>query len=745
MTNDLAVAREMAVECLERWMPFSEHYLYSPPERPDLACFGSGYNNWGVQTNQKYIGSVATLAMWRSQRNGNPVQEDPAFARTLAALRHNLASHHTGDYHCTDGTRWGRTWISALGIERMMHGLDWLEPHLPEDLRRGVALLLADEADYQLGVPVIAGPWAKDGRNKPESNIWNGAICARAALHNPDHPHTEDWMQKAHEYWLNGISVPADAEDDTVIAGRPLRQWHRGASFFPHYALDHHGYLNVGYMVICLSNVAMLHYSYRLQGLAAPPSLYHHAKDLWDLVRRLVFADGRLLRIGGDTRIRYCYCQDYLLPTLVLAADHWGDPHATHLLRGAVDLVRREQEDNADGSFVSGRLGHIARENPYYYTRLESDRSVALSMVMAWLTRTPLTESGSHDEASLAGGWCEPEHGAVLHRCPTRVASWSWRAAEPPQGLCLPPDRSDLAEWAENLAGSVRAIGQRGKRTVERYTIQRFDGGFLTAGQVLDGTDVQLAEGWKADFSARHRLVFAALPDGHTVVRLEVADLAPRRVYLENWAGVNLHIPNDLYNGRVRRYATAAGPLELRSHVGPQEVLDLASPWVNVDDAIGVIGIYGAETWNLLRPGKPTGGYAYGNILVDTLCYGLQTEPCDRTGPARLLDNACLILSSVDSETTARQHADGHAVRLPCADSATGDAPPDVRAVRVLGLDRREYVLVASFADTDRQITVGSMTGRWTDLASGEPFRADQGSNLNLNLKPAEAQLLLRH
>ena len=60
-----------------------------------------------------------------------------------------------------------------------------------------------------------------------------------------------------------------------------------GANFFPNYALDHHAYLNVGYAVICLSNVAMLHYAYTLRGLEAPQAVYHHGRDLWNVVRRL--------------------------------------------------------------------------------------------------------------------------------------------------------------------------------------------------------------------------------------------------------------------------------------------------------------------------------------------------------------------------------------------------------------------------------------------------------------------------
>jgi len=346
---------------------------------------------------------MTTLATDETEYGMHGFSRDQALDRALRGLRFSLASHHTGDYHCTDGTCWGRTWISALGIERMMHGVDRLETHLTDADRARLRDMLADEGDYQLSVPVLAGLWNKDRRNKPESNIWNGAICARAALYCPEHPHVDDWMERAHLYFLNGISVPVDAEDNTIIAGKPLKEWHIGANFFPHYALDHHSYLNVGYMVICLSNIAMLHYAFALRGKKPPQTLYHHAAELWALVRRLIFADGRLLRIGGDTRIRYCYCQDYLIPTLIFAVDHWADPHALDLLERAVELVQREQAESEDGRFLCNRLAELERQSPYYYTRLESDKAVVLSMALDWLEKRNLdTPVAANDyEASV--------------------------------------------------------------------------------------------------------------------------------------------------------------------------------------------------------------------------------------------------------------------------------------------------------------------------------------------------------
>jgi hypothetical protein len=157
MTNQNDRIRAVARECLGRWAPFSEKYLWRSPDRPELACFGTGYNEWGVQTNQKYLGAMAFLATDPQWDGVRCFSREQALDRALRALRFCLASHQTGDYHCTDGTRWGRTWISPLGIERMMHGVDRLEPHMTDADRARLREVLADEADHQLTVPVVAG------------------------------------------------------------------------------------------------------------------------------------------------------------------------------------------------------------------------------------------------------------------------------------------------------------------------------------------------------------------------------------------------------------------------------------------------------------------------------------------------------------------------------------------------------------------------------------------------------------
>jgi len=554
----------------------------------------------------------------------------------------------------------------------------------------------------------------------------------------PDEAHADAWTEKAQRWFMNGISVPADATDGTLLAGKPVSARHVGANFFPHYSLDHHAYLNVGYMVICLSNIAIAHYAQALGDGHPFPTLYHHAEELWCLVRRFVFSDGRLCRIGGDSRQRYCYCQDYLLPVLAFAAEHLGDPHALSLLEAQLRTIAFEQEHNADGSFLSRRLAHIRRLSPYYHTRLESDKAVVLSMVQAWLGggRQPASSFPNSFEKSVAGGWEEPEHGAVFHRSSTRIASFAWRAAEGPMGLCLPPDDGHLAEWSENLAGEVHLLGAEGKRTkrVDAHSTQAFEGGFVTLGRMAECPSQSLPEGWSSEEDwIAHGLAFAALPDGHTVVRLELAHLAARRAILDRILGVKLEVPNDLFNGGDRTYTTGSGSVVLQALEGSPETVSLDSRWVSVEDRIGLLGVYGADTWSLFRRGARTGGYA-GSILTDSLCFPARTDLHAVYGPRTLLDNGCLVLSGVSAEETAAVYGRRQARRLA--------AGPHCRVMAAPGRDGESYLLAANFGQSPQTVALAAGPSVWRDLVTRTRHVADP--QLRLCIPSTRACLLQR-
>lgn len=88
-----------------------------------------------------------------------------------------------------------------------------------------------------------------------------------------------------------------------------------------------------------------------------------HAYELWQLIRTLTFDDGRLIRIGGDSRARYCYCQDYALPMWMFVSDAFGED-CSGLMRGWMEILHKEIKCNGDGSFLSERAGYL--EEPFF-------------------------------------------------------------------------------------------------------------------------------------------------------------------------------------------------------------------------------------------------------------------------------------------------------------------------------------------------------------------------------------------
>ena len=535
------VRSEDYIRHLESWPKAAARHLYTPPNRRDLTCYGPGCNGWGVQTNQKAMAALGVLAAAPELDEGRAgTRREELLELSLRLLRFSLESHLAGSHHCTDGSSWGHTWISALGIERMMHAVDALEAHLSEADRALLKAVLVSECDWLLDEYEIVAGVVED--NKPESNLWNGALLHRTAMMYDDLGRSAEYREKGSRFLVNAISVPSDARNDAVVDGRSVRDMHVGPQFFESYALAHHRYLNVGYMAICLSNAAMLHFAYRLRGLTPPEALHHHVADLWRLVKQCTFPDGRLCRIGGDTRVRYCYCQDYAIPAWLLAADLLGDASGVSFEHGWLGLVRREQEANGDGSFLSQRGGQLARSSPLYYTRLEADRAVALSMGALWRRKLDMPDRADAPPGPARPfAWSDEYHGAVFHRGTGRIASFVWRAAEAPQGMCLPPTSSDLAEWRQNLAGRIEGEGRFTWQQVVEHHEQTFEGGFLTWGSATVHTEEPVVPlGQEVEAFLQELRVPIPLPNPSLVVGSKLLTI------IHEYIVVQLHITHPL-------------------------------------------------------------------------------------------------------------------------------------------------------------------------------------------------------
>lgn len=716
MTNTHADA---SIDLLKSWAINAEQWWVDLPAAANSAAdaigfYGTGYNHWGVQTNQKYLAAMAML--------GHRTGDKHATSRAMAALRFSLRSHVSAkdqpdSIACMDNTYWGCTWISALGVERMMFAVHALEPHLTDHDKRALKRMLTAEANWQhehhhrgKHHGVTADKWNHTGKNNPESNIWNGALLWRTAVMYPQHPQAHHWRDKAESFLFNGISIDADTDHPRYV----------GSNFFPNFALDHHGYLNVGYMVICTSNAAFLHFDLKQKSLLRPEHLDHHQADLWQVIRTMLFDDARLARIGGDSRLRYTYCQEYLLPALLYAADRFNDHDALELVGQQIKLIQTEAAFAGDGSFYGRRLATLAVASPYYYTRLEADRACALASVLAYeplvgkhepaeTGLTPDTTKQQPPAIKMLTAWDEPDHGAILHRDKHRFASFAWRANGYTQGMCLPPSRSDLAEWSCNLAGRVRFVGDPGtftggqsphRKLIDHHQ-QAFQGGFITTGSITEGMNLSIPEGLTLNDIATHHLCFAALPDGHTVVGLQLVRMNECRAHACEIKGMHLNVPNDLYNSMSRTLQTEQGQQIFQSPARLNQLLNLNSRWACIDQTIGVVGLYGATSLSLDRSTSRRGG-AYQSLHVDQLCWHADNHTAAYNAHQTILDVGWRVMASVDSDTTKRL-AQPDAFEVEHQDDAQDNLK---RSVVVLGCDDKRYRVQADFGEGVGKVNV---------------------------------------
>ena len=536
--------------------------------------------------------------------------------------------------------------------------------------------------------------------------MWNGAFLWRLSFLYPEAPRVAEYREKGRSFLLNAISFPEDCDSLAQFAGRPLKDWHLGANFFATGACNHHGYLNIGYINITLSNLALLHFSGKRYGWPLPAELYHNLERIMPLCRTMLFPDGRLLRIGGDSRVRYCYCQDYALLVWLLLQDLTGDDSLFDYATGWLAQVKKEQECNPDGSFLGTRLRSLEALSPLYYTRLEGDRACTLAVASNWqrlLEEQPESEPAKYPPVQILSSWKDDYHGALFCRGQRRTAAWVWRSAEKPMGLCLPVDGSDLAEWRYNLAGRIIGPGVLAVNSPEIADCRQFPGGFVTSGLYRTESSVQYAESESDEAVSEVRLAFAALPDDATVIGLQMGT-SSNRVFLREVKGLNLNIPNDVWNGSVRMLQSEAdGQRTLHSRQGGEKIIACGS-WLNIDDRMAVLDLRQQElilrhpaTAQVLISNAWTAS-AGGLLYVEEICCGAcRTDGLRLYYPGEtLFDVAFAVRVGCSAVETRAWQAANHSLP-PLRASAT------IRQARCQGADGINYTLCfntgSGFAD----------------------------------------------
>ncbi len=711
MSHNRTTSWQNYPSAIARWLDFGRCHFSQLDSGDGLGHFGPAEaGDLAIEATALYAFTLGLAATDDAFDLDSCAQSrDQCLDDALAAFRWCLHTHAAHEGDIPDGPAWGGTGMSPKMADQLALSAEVLDGALEDGDRDRLARLIEYEADQNILLPyhlehVDHGfyrkrppvPTQRFGNSYPESNAWRACILARALLADPAHENAGEWRESMLTYFANALSVPADAEDETLYDGRPLREWHAGANLHPSFALEHHGFFHPGYVNRALLSLFSAYYAFEDAGEAPPDLLMLHVPEVWDVQRRLLLWRGRLAYPAGNDYPRYCWGLLYLLPVLVFAQHELADPVARWAEMRLAELLMREQEQNGDGSFCAQRLGawrqcierqaglRPTRPAASVYYRTQVDTAYYLALAYWWHRRGGEVEPPDDDQVAeeLAEPFVERDCGVVFHRGRHRFASWSWNAhGAGVQGLVIPEDGDHLAEWEGNLVSRFYVRHASTDRRVLAHHEYVFPGGLATCGSLATAED-QIV----------HTVAFAALPDGRTTIFLTHA-LAVRPAELIGQEGMCLNVANDVFNENRRVLYSQDGQVDLPGVGAESQELTLNGPWLNVDGMLGIVELDHHEHFTVLVDGER-------RACGRSLCYSKICHP--RTRRARQLaegsvveDAVVVFLCGLGPEETSRWPAWNVG---PCTNERSA------RACAVRGLDDVWYIMAANCADHPVQI-----------------------------------------
>lgn len=622
----------------------------TPSQSPVAGYWGDGVSigNAGIRTAASMVLGCATLLKYYPALSNADRRE--LLAKATAALRYIAATHVTGTQKCTDGKPWGAadklsaaSWQSGMWTGTMACGAwliwDKLNPELQQDLERVIAW-----EDDNLSNRPPRHNLALD--TKAEENGWEVPALVLGELMFPTNPRATAWHESALDYMMNTLSTDADTHDDSILDGRPVNQWVRGANLGPDFTLENHNIFHPSY-VGCSSyflTQASLYYAYARRTI--PAAANHHLIDTWHTFETIMLPWGEAAYPQGmDWEL-------HGLPFLNLFAtlatrDH--DRFAARMEQTSLQTIRAWQRSNAGSLAPPGSSLGIIR----HAINVEQASYGLLAHEVFGPAAQQLTATDANEH--VAGVHEFPFVQIIAHRTQQKFVSFSWKNRI--MGLVIPigEGHNDTPNFTvpitNGLVGSFDLMPRAEQPpTVVRHSWKKTPAGFETTGTIL-------LNGGKLKQTLRLTSI------GDQVVVYEDRVTAMADVTVDRERGVPLGIENDPLTGGLRTLTGNDHQAILDWHK-PAAPITLAGNWANVDGRLAVVMLEGTGL-NYTQASKYSPGISVGGDIL----YGSYSNHRRQFKPG---DKVAHRLAVVLTETSPEQTA---AIANSCRVKKSGDSP----------------------------------------------------------------------
>ncbi|MBN1852587.1 MAG: hypothetical protein JW829_07675 [Pirellulales bacterium] len=159
--------------------------------------------------------------------------------------------------------------------------------------------------------------------------------------------------------------MASDKTDDTLVDGKPIRQWVTTENVHPDGTLENHGIVYPVYMWASMNGLCFSASYFLLAELDPPEATYHHLRDVYGVYKRLQTWEGLPAYINGSDKFLHMQVVDIILHSFF--AQVFLDTEAAHLELVELDILESLRAIKpiilAEGE-LRVRMLRLMRQNP---------------------------------------------------------------------------------------------------------------------------------------------------------------------------------------------------------------------------------------------------------------------------------------------------------------------------------------------------------------------------------------------
>lgn len=656
---------------------------------------------------------------------------------------------------CKGNNYWGsvsnadHVWESSLWAMSVAYSAFFQWDKLSDTQKSYIYALLKAECNYELerGIPT-----GYAGDTKAEENGWEADVLAATLGLFPDDALAPKWFERLREFAINSYSHPSDQTNTTVIDAwydtKTIADLYKGQNLYDDYSLQNHNLFHTSYQNVVQQELGEAALALKLfqQGLHGTETwktnaLMHHNQEVQDsILNWLALPDGELAMPNGNDWSLFLYDQITSYSTL---ACFLQDPHALMLENMAYKYIQARQKTTPDGSWLL-RADVGARR-----MGVEAHRVMMTYLMHDILSTAKLTPTRwdkfnkTYSKAKLI-----PCQNIVRASTDDRFTCFSWS-----EGLksytgyfaANSPDKNKIVvPYRANNTGNILGWYEvQGKRTNATPVVK---GNYLLEGDsyVMNG-ELNTNDG-----TLNHRFVLYSTPKNALIYLDYVTANAPATITAAK--GGLLAISTDELMATSRTLYYKGATTTKQQTTDGSQMLTFESPWVNIDNELGVINVNPNLNPNS-NPTLPLGGVGGGsggstlmafgdrganNSIYTSKLYPLYSDTPRKVEAGEVVDARNLVYySRINAKQTEKMASKLVSLKDKLPEGWNGVIVPDAGC---------SYLLISNFkGDTDCQLSTSDLPlKKWKPVFPDETHITKNGSTLTIHVEQNHSIVFIR-